>query len=154
MLGDLYFVKPNAKMNFDMYINVLQKHLRGSMKKTGTKLFQQDGTPCHKSRRVMAWLRDHDVVLLEWVGQSCDCNPIENLWDRLKSIIRKYNSLSNLNELAKNIRRGWKRVFFHLICVQKKMQGYSADPALSFSDMHSNSPAKVILPNQNVTESG
>ena len=27
-LGSLYFVKPNAKMNAEMYIEVLEKHLK------------------------------------------------------------------------------------------------------------------------------
>ena len=58
----------------------------------------------------MTWLAEHDVSMLEWVGQSCDCNPIENLWDKLKSIIRRYDDPSDLNELAKNIRRGWREL--------------------------------------------
>ena len=89
---------------------MLQKHLKKSMQKTGTSVFMQDGAPCHKSKSIMTWLADHDVPMLEWVGQSCDCNPIENLWDKLKSVIRQYNAPSNLNELAKNIKRGWREL--------------------------------------------
>ena len=109
-LGDLYFVEANAKMNAEMYKQVLRRHLKRSLQKTGCSVFMQDGAPCHKARSIMTWLADHDVSMLEWVGQSCDCNPIENLWDKLKSIIRKYDAPSNLNELAKNIQRGWREL--------------------------------------------
>ena len=109
-LGNLYFVEANAKMNAQMYKEVLQRHLKRSMEKTGCTIFMQDGAPCHKAKTIMTWLEDHDVPVLEWVGQSCDCNPIENLWDRLKGIIRKYPAPRNLDELAKNIKRGWREL--------------------------------------------
>ena len=109
-LGNLYFVEANAKMNAQMYKTVLQRHLKKSMEKTGCSIFMQDGAPCHKAKTIMTWLEDHDVPLLEWVGQSCDCNPIENLWDRLKGIIRKYPAPKNLDELARNIKRGWREL--------------------------------------------
>ena len=109
-LGDIYFVQKNEKMNAQMYTNVLQKHLHRSMAKTGCSVFMQDGAPCHKAKSVMKWLDDQDVSVLEWVGQSPDANPIENAWTKLKSIIRKYPAASNLDELTKNIKRGWKEL--------------------------------------------
>ena len=109
-LGDIYFVQKNEKMNAQMSTNVLQKHLHRSMAKTGCSVFMQDGAPCHKAKSVMKWLDDQDVSVLEWVGQSPDANPIENAWTKLKSIIRKYPAASNLDELTKNIKRGWKEL--------------------------------------------
>ena len=109
-LGDIYFVQHNEKMNAKMYTEVLQKHLNKSMAKTGCSVFMQDGAPCHKAKSVMQWLKDHDVSVLEWVGQSPDANPIENAWTKLKSIIRRYPAASNLDELTKNIKRGWREL--------------------------------------------
>ena len=97
-------------MNAQMYREVLQRHLKRSLEKTGCNLFMQDGAPCHKARSIMAWLSDHNVPVLEWVGQSCDMNLKENLWTKLKQIIRGYPAASNLQELSKNIRRGWKEL--------------------------------------------
>ena len=37
----------NAKMNTAMYKMVLQKHLKASIKMTGTEVFMQDGATCH-----------------------------------------------------------------------------------------------------------
>ena len=118
-LGDIYFVQHNAKMNAQMYTEVLRKHLRKSMAKTGCSVFMQDGAPCHKARSVMQWLEDHDVSVLEWVGQSPDANAIENMWTKLKRIIRRYPAPSNLDELARNIKRGWKELARDTTYLQK-----------------------------------
>ena len=80
------------------------------MNNTGCSVFMQDGAPCHKAKSVMKWLSDHDVKLLEWIGNSPDCNPIENLWVELKKIVRTYPAASNLDELRRNISKAWKQL--------------------------------------------
>ena len=45
---------------------------------------------------------------MDWVGQSCDLNPIENLWKELKVIIAGMAAATNLDVLAKRIARAWK----------------------------------------------
>ena len=83
-LGRLFFVEQNAKMNAAMYKMVLQKHLKASMKMTGTEVFMQDGAPCHMARSITTWLKDEaNFPVLDWIGQSCDLNLIENLWREL-----------------------------------------------------------------------
>ena len=109
-LGEIYFVEPNSKMNARMYKEVLQRHLRRSFTKTGCSIFMQDGAPCHKARTIMAWLNESDVPVLDWVGQSCDQNPIENLWTRLKKIIATYPAATNLKELAEIIKKAWRKL--------------------------------------------
>ena len=95
-------------MNAEMYIEVLEKHLKKSMKMTGCSIFMQDGAPCHKAKTVMKWLADHNVSVMDWVGQSCDSNPIENLWTFLKKIIVDLGPAKNLVELQVKIGRAWK----------------------------------------------
>ena len=68
----------------------------------------QDGAPCHTARSITTWLKDSKVPVLDWVGQSCDLNPIENLWRELKQIIAGMEAATNLNDLAKKISRAWK----------------------------------------------
>ena len=48
--------------------------------------------------------------VLDWIGQSCDLNPIENLWRGLNRIIRNMPTCSNLTELAKTITKAWKQL--------------------------------------------
>ena len=86
-LGRVYFCKPNSRMNSEMYLDVLGKHLRASLTKTGTSVFMQDGAPCHTSLRVQVWFDRHQFRVLPWVGQSCDLNLIEHLWTKLKRLV-------------------------------------------------------------------
>ena len=109
-LGRLYFVAKNQKMNADMYREVLRKHLRPSLRMTGCSVFMQDGAPCHTARLIKEWFEDNDVNVLDWVGQSCDLNPIENLWRGLNRIIGKMPTCSNLTQLAKQITKAWKKL--------------------------------------------
>ena len=109
-VGRLYFVAKNQKMNAEMYREVLQKHLKASMRMTGCSVFMQDGAPCHTARSIKDWFETHDVDVLDWIGQSCDLNPIENLWRGLNGIIRNMPTCSNLTELAKTITKAWKQL--------------------------------------------
>ena len=109
-LGELYFVEPNSKMNAKMYQEVLRRHLRRSFDKTGCSIFMQDGAPCHTARSILTWLNEADVPVLDWVGQSCDLNPIENCWHRLKRIIATYPAATNLEELATTIKKAWRKL--------------------------------------------
>ena len=109
-IARLYFVAHNQKMNAAMYLEVLRKHLKASLKKTGTSVFMQDGAPCHTARSIKQWFTEQDVQVLDWVGQSPDMNPIENLWHALQRIIAAMPTCSNLSELAKQIAKAWKKL--------------------------------------------
>ena len=89
---------------------VLQKHLKASMRMTGCSVFMQDGAPCHTARSIMAWLAASKVPVLEWVGNSPDCNPIENMWKGLKKEVHKLGAAKNLDELTNKIKKAWKNL--------------------------------------------
>ena len=79
------------------------------MKMTGTEVVMQDGAPCHMARSITTWLKDEaNFPVLDWIGQSCDLNLIENLWRELKQIIMGMEAATNLNDLAKKISRAGK----------------------------------------------
>ena len=84
--------------------------IKASMRMTGCSVFMQDGAPCHTARSIKEWFAAHDVDVLDWIGQSCDLNPIENLWRGLNRIIRNMPTCSNLSELAKTITKAWKQL--------------------------------------------
>lgn len=107
-LGRVYFCKPNSRMNAEMYLDVLTKHLKASLTKTGTKEFMQDGAPCHRALRVQLWFDTHRFRVLPWVGQSCDLNPIEHLWTKLKRLVSEEGAASNLRELCERIKAAWR----------------------------------------------
>ena len=109
-VGRLFFVPRNQKVNSEIYQEILKKHLKASMRMTRCTVFMQDGAPCHTSRSSMKWLEDNDIEVLDWVGQSCDLNPIENCWTRLKQIIANMPACSNLDDLIKTIAKAWKKL--------------------------------------------
>ena len=109
-LGRLYFVEKNAKMNAAMYRQVLERHLKASLRQTGCSIFMQDGAPCHTAKSIKAWLAASDVPVLDWVGNSPDCNPIENLWRGLKREVNYLGAAKNLDDLAAKIKAAWKNL--------------------------------------------
>ena len=113
----LHILPRNQKMDQHLYKEVLTKHLRHSMTKTRTNIFQQDGAPCHKSRMMMAWFDEQGFTLLDWPGQSPDMNPIENLWTAYKRILfKKFKPPRNMRELENRMHLAW-----NLLAKKKKL---------------------------------
>ena len=63
---------------------VIREHLVPFMKSHGTKVFMQDGAPCHRVRPVKDIIRDNGWTMIDWPGNSPDLNPIENLFNFMK----------------------------------------------------------------------
>lgn len=89
--GRLHIV--NGIMRQDQYIEILRTRLLPQMAAwfpNGDGIYMQDGAPCHTAKRVTEFLKQANVPLLSWPGNSPDMNPIENFWRLLK---RKVNAM-------------------------------------------------------------
>ncbi len=51
-------------------------------------IFQQDLAPAHTAKGTKSWFNDHGVTVLDWLANSPDLNPIENLWSIVKRKMR------------------------------------------------------------------
>jgi hypothetical protein len=95
-------------MNRVRYINMLEDKLIFWMEHHSAGHFLQAKAPCHTSKKVMAFLKEKKISVMDWLGNSPDLNPIENLWaimlDKLK---KKNHSIMSLPLLIKAIKMMW-----------------------------------------------
>ena len=70
-------------------------------------IFQHDNTTCHTCRLVKGWFKEGGITFMEWPAQSPDLNPIENLWDQLKTMVQEQNP-TNVTELWSAVKAAWQ----------------------------------------------
>ncbi len=73
------------------------------------RLQKQDNDPKHTAKKVLKYIQDCDIALLDWPSQSPDLNPIENLWQQLnlETKMRKSNSK---NDLLARLQDAWAKI--------------------------------------------
>ena len=71
-----------------------------------TETLMHDGAPCHRAKMVSDWLRSNSINVLQWPGNSPDCNPIENLWSVMKDYVAAMRPKSAI-DLQNCIKEVW-----------------------------------------------
>ena len=105
--GGLWFMPKNTTINGTVYLNILKDKLPTHMGIQNCKIFQHDGSPCHRTAAVSRWLEEEGIeVLGPWPGSSPDLNPIENLWTHMKKKVAERNPTSEAS-LKEAIRTVW-----------------------------------------------
>ena len=102
----------DGTVNQKKYTEVLETHLLPFWKRMKRRfrspIFQDDGAPAHTARSVTTWKRSKDIRTFRWPAQSPDLNPIEHLWQILKTRIQqRFPRPKNLTELKDCIYEEW-----------------------------------------------
>lgn len=91
----------DGTMDSDQYIKVLDEQLIPELE-VAKEIYQgewkimQDNAPCHRAKKVINFLSEKGAPLLEWPAYSPDLNPIENIWNWMKSRMGQCNSKEEL----------------------------------------------------------
>jgi hypothetical protein len=77
-------------------MKVLEEKLFLWMERLGATKFLQDGIPCHTSKKVMAMLKEKQIIVKDWPVNSPDLNPIENPWAIMKVRLKRVPNITFL----------------------------------------------------------
>ncbi len=106
-VGPLCFLR--SKVNTAVYQEVLEHFmLPAADQRFGEAdfFFQQDLAPAHSAKATSTWFKDHCIPVLNWLANSPDLNPIENLLGIVKRKMR-YARPNYAEELKATIRATW-----------------------------------------------
>ena len=97
-------------MNSDKYKGILGNYwlpiLSDSDFQSG-RVFQQDLSPCHTSKKIQTFFVQTGITLLDWPRKSLDLSPIENLWATIKRKLFKYDCSTKTSLIEVIIRIGY-----------------------------------------------
>ncbi len=72
-------------------------------------IFQLDMAPTHTAKCTKSWFNDHGVTVLDWLANSPDLNPIDNLWGIVKRKMRETRP-NHADDLKAAIKATWASI--------------------------------------------
>ncbi len=102
-------------LNSARYHSILVHHaVPGGLKLLGKNfVFQEDNAPVHTAKANRKYLESKAALgilrTMYWPPQSPDLNPIEQIWELLKSMVNK-NSRSSKDTLWRSVQEVWQKI--------------------------------------------
>ena len=72
-------------------------------------ILQHDLAPAHTAKSTNTWFNDHGITVLDWLANSPDLNPIENLRSIVKRKLRDTRP-NKADELKATIKTTWASI--------------------------------------------
>ena len=95
--GQKILIKCPDRMKSDDYVRNLHQVLGED-----EVILQHDNCPVHKAEIVNDWLRDNQVLAIDWPSYSPDLNLIENVWAIMKRRLASHHlTFNNLKEVVR-----------------------------------------------------
>ena len=92
--------KRQKRVNQDVYIDILNKNLRRSLRKTGCFIFMQDGAPCHTAKKVQ-----QSMVWWSSLGHSSSMGSSESWYEHHREFVDSVETRS-CQVTSRNKQRG------------------------------------------------
>jgi transposase len=107
--GSLKILDEKETMKTDVYLEVIEDHLKPTMKQHRTNIFMHDRASSHTSKKSQEKIEDEDIEQILMPATSPDINPIENVFAMFKSRLRDQD-LANRRKLKRRIEIEWKKL--------------------------------------------
>lgn len=106
-------VLDRGSMTADRYVtDILQEHVVPYAPFIGNSfILMHDNARPHVARVVIDYLRDVELMVMDWPPLSPDLNPIEHVWDELgRRVKNRFPSPANLRDLRAALTEEWDNI--------------------------------------------
>jgi transposase len=107
--------KIEGTLNKDLYREILEDEFKATLEFYDLEMedinFMQDNASCHTAGIIQEWFKDHGLEVFQWPANSPDLNPIENLWNQLKTRLYSYPTPANgMLQLWERVQELWDKM--------------------------------------------
>ena len=74
-------------------------------------ILMEDGDPVHHGKVSKLWKKAQRIAKLQWLLNSPNLNPLENLWKIMKDLLYHHKKPNNKQEMMDTIKAVWDEVF-------------------------------------------
>lgn len=108
---ELAFMRAGKRTATDYVDVVYNGPLLPMLSKIDGAILMDDGASIHRSKVPKEWRELHKLEKLDWLAQSPDLNPIENIWKQMKDHVQnRKQRVKNVEEMEVDISESWKAV--------------------------------------------